>query len=87
MKDRVYAKHLEALGMTRSQRRHWEKRGFLQPVQKGRWRLYSKDDVEKARRMLWLLGRGMTLEGAARMEGKLSRRTLAKIAGGAKSCA
>jgi hypothetical protein len=79
MNDHVYAKEIEALGMTRSQRRHWESKGILRPVRKGRWRLYSPVDVEKVRKMLWLLKRGMTLDGAARMEGKLPEETVVRI--------
>jgi DNA-binding transcriptional MerR regulator len=57
-------------GATRAQLRYWEARGIVSPVirqhNRRAWRLYPQEQVERIRRMMRLLGMGMTLQGAVR---------------------
>jgi DNA-binding transcriptional MerR regulator len=55
-------------GVTRSQLRYWEAGGILSPEREEHhtrsWRIYCEADAEKVRRLLYLIGEGMTLKGA-----------------------
>jgi DNA-binding transcriptional MerR regulator len=68
-------KHLLALGITRSQARHWERRGCLKPVRQGRgWRRYSEEEFQRVRRIHCLTGKGLRPDAAARYEAKWAQR-------------